>query len=49
MYIGKLGDGASHDDGIYVLIKEIIDNSVDEYIMGFGKKIEITIKDQKVV
>jgi topoisomerase-4 subunit B len=48
MYIGKLGDGASHDDGIYVLIKEIIDNSVDEYIMGFGKKIEITIKDQKV-
>ncbi len=48
MYIGKLGDGASHDDGIYVLIKEIIDNAVDEYIMGFGKKIEITIKDQKV-
>ncbi|MFA4851881.1 MAG: DNA topoisomerase IV subunit B [Bacteroidales bacterium] len=48
MYIGKLGDGASHDDGIYVLIKETIDNAVDEYIMGFGKKIEITIKDQKV-
>lgn len=48
MYIGKLGDGASHDDGIYVLIKEIIDNAVDEFIMGFGKKIEITIKDQKV-
>jgi len=48
MYIGKLGDGASHDDGIYVLIKEIVDNAVDEYIMGFGKKIEITIKDQKV-
>jgi len=48
MYIGKLGDGASHDDGIYVLLKEIIDNSVDEYIMGFGKKIEITIKDQRV-
>jgi len=48
MYIGKLGDGASHDDGIYVLIKESIDNAVDEYIMGFGKKIEITIKDQKV-
>ena len=48
MYIGKLGDGASHDDGIYVLIKEIIDNAVDEYIMGFGKKIEITIKDKKV-
>src|SRR5512135_1114738 len=48
MYIGKLGDGASHDDGIYVLLKEILDNAVDEYIMGFGKKIEITIKDQKV-
>lgn len=48
MYIGKLGDGASHDDGIYVLLKEILDNSVDEFIMGFGKKIEITIKDQKV-
>jgi topoisomerase-4 subunit B len=48
MYIGKLGDGASHDDGIYVLLKEIIDNAVDEFIMGFGKKIEITIKDQKV-
>ncbi len=48
MYIGKLGDGASHDDCIYVLIKEIIDNAVDEYIMGFGKKIEITIKDKKV-
>lgn len=48
MYIGKLGDGASHDDGIYVLLKEIIDNGVDEYIMGFGKKIEITIKDQLV-
>ncbi len=48
MYIGKLGDGASHDDGIYVLTKEILDNAVDEFIMGFGKKIEITIKDQKV-
>ncbi len=48
MYIGKLGDGASHDDGIYVLIKEIIDNAVDEYTMGFGKTIEVTIKDQVV-
>jgi len=48
MYIGKLGDGASHDDGIYVLLKETLDNAVDEFIMGFGKKIEITIKDQKV-
>ncbi|MDD3739193.1 MAG: toprim domain-containing protein [Lentimicrobiaceae bacterium] len=49
MYIGKLGDGASHDDGIYVLIKEVVDNSVDEYAAGFGKKIEITIKDKQVV
>ncbi|MFH0867673.1 MAG: DNA topoisomerase IV subunit B [Bacteroidota bacterium] len=48
MYIGKLGDGASHDDGIYVLLKEILDNAVDEYIMGHGRKIDITIKDQKV-
>ncbi|MDI9338402.1 MAG: DNA topoisomerase IV subunit B [Alphaproteobacteria bacterium] len=48
MYIGKLGDGASPDDGIYVLIKEVIDNCIDEYTMGFGKHIEITI-DQKMV
>ncbi|MCF8299203.1 MAG: type IIA DNA topoisomerase subunit B [Saprospiraceae bacterium] len=48
MYIGKLGDGASKDDGIYVLIKEVIDNSVDEYIMGFGNNIEVTIKEHKV-
>lgn len=48
MYIGKLGDGASRDDGIYVLIKEVIDNSIDEYVMGFGKKIEVTIKDKVV-
>lgn len=48
MYIGKLGDGASQDDGIYVLIKEIIDNSIDEYVMGHGKKIEITIKEKSV-
>ncbi|MCD4790921.1 MAG: type IIA DNA topoisomerase subunit B [Bacteroidales bacterium] len=48
MYIGKLGDGASQDDGIYVLIKEIIDNSVDEYVMGYGKTIDITILDKKV-
>ncbi len=49
MYIGKLGDGASQDDGIYVLIKEIIDNSIDEFVMGFGKSIEITIQDKKVI
>ena len=48
MYIGKLGDGSSQDDGIYVLAKEVIDNAVDEYMMGFGKKIDITIADQKV-
>ncbi|MCK9618676.1 MAG: type IIA DNA topoisomerase subunit B [Lentimicrobiaceae bacterium] len=48
MYIGKLGDGSSQDDGIYVLIKETIDNSIDEYVMGYGRAIEITIKDQTV-
>ena len=41
MYIGKLGNGKSSDDGIYVLLKEILDNSIDEYIMGYGKKINI--------
>lgn len=45
MYIGKLGDGTSPDDGIYVLLKEILDNSIDEYIMGFGKQIDIVLKD----
>ncbi|MEI7980402.1 MAG: DNA topoisomerase IV subunit B [Bacteroidota bacterium] len=48
MYIGKLGDGSSPDDGIYVQIKEILDNSIDEYVMGFGKTIEVTIKEQLV-
>ena len=48
MYIGKLGDGASQDDGVYVLLKEVIDNSIDEYIMGFGKTIEISIDEKKV-
>ena len=48
MYIGKLRDGASQDDGIYVLIKEIIDNSIDEYVMGHGKKIEVSIDEQTV-
>lgn len=43
MYIGKLGDGASADDGIYVLVKEVIDNSVDEFAMGNGKTIEVNI------
>ena len=48
MYIGKLGDGTQSDDGIYVLIKEVVDNSVDEFIMGAGKSIEITIEDNVV-
>lgn len=45
MYIGKLGDGSSQDDGIYVLLKEVLDNSVDEFMMGYGKTIEVTIKE----
>ena len=45
MYIGKLGDGSASDDGIYILLKEIIDNSVDEFVMGAGKTIEISLKD----
>ena len=48
MYIGKLGSGKSSDDGIYVLLKEIIDNSIDEFVMGYGKKIDIKIKDKSV-
>nr|NQU93988.1 type IIA DNA topoisomerase subunit B [Bacteroidota bacterium] len=48
MYIGKLGDGSSQDDGIYVLMKEILDNSIDEFVMGYGKKIEILISDLNV-
>jgi len=48
MYIGKLGDGASQDDGIYVLIKEIIDNSIDEFVMGHGKTIDIDISEGQV-
>lgn len=48
MYIGKLGDGSSPDDGIYILIKEVLDNSIDEFVMGAGKKIEITVKDDLV-
>ncbi|MEN9943073.1 MAG: hypothetical protein RLZZ91_1074 [Bacteroidota bacterium] len=48
MYIGKLGDGTTADDGIYVLLKEIMDNSIDEFVMGNGKNVEITIKDGTV-
>lgn len=48
MYIGKLGDGSSADDGIYVLLKEVLDNSIDEYMMGFGKTIDVTIEEGRV-
>jgi len=48
MYIGKLGDGSSPDDGIYILLKEVIDNSIDEYMMGFGKTIEVSVNEHRV-
>jgi topoisomerase-4 subunit B len=48
MYIGKLGDGSSKDDGIYVLVKEIVDNSIDEHMMGYGKTIEVKVTDKTV-
>ena len=48
MYIGRLGDGSKEGDGIYVLLKEIVDNSIDEYAMGFGKQIQINIVDDEV-
>ncbi|MCH9661090.1 MAG: type IIA DNA topoisomerase subunit B [Bacteroidetes bacterium] len=48
MYIGKLGDGSSPDDGIYILLKEVLDNCIDEFVMGAGKTIEIRIKDREV-
>ena len=48
MYIGKLGDGSSPDDGIYILLKEVLDNCIDEFVMGAGKTIEIVIKENKV-
>jgi topoisomerase IV subunit B len=48
MYIGKLGDGASPDDGIYVLIKEVMDNCIDEYTMGHGRNIDLEINDKTV-
>ena len=49
MYIGKLGNGSSKDDGIYILLKEIIDNSIDEYVMGYGKTIDIKVNDSRAV
>lgn len=48
MYIGRLGDGSNHDDGIYVLLKEVIDNSVDEFVMGHGRAIDVTVKYDEV-
>ncbi|MCP9235929.1 DNA topoisomerase IV subunit B [Lewinella sp. JB7] len=48
MYIGKLGDGSSPDDGIYILLKEVIDNSIDEYVMGHGRQIDVVIEDGTV-
>jgi topoisomerase-4 subunit B len=48
MYIGKLGDGTAPDDGIYVLVKEVLDNCIDEHMMGYGKQIEITIEGKGV-
>lgn len=48
MYIGKLGDGSAADDGIYVLLKEVVDNCIDEYVMGFGKTIDIKVSDHRV-
>ena len=48
MYIGKLGDGSSPDDGIYVLLKEVIDNCIDEHTMGFGRYVDVDIKGKTV-
>ncbi|WP_034922231.1 DNA topoisomerase IV subunit B [Gillisia sp. CAL575] len=49
MYIGKLGDGSTADDGIYILLKEVLDNSIDEFVMGTGKTIEISVQNQRVI
>ncbi|CAA0141329.1 DNA topoisomerase IV subunit B [Tenacibaculum maritimum] len=49
MYIGKLGDGSSADDGIYILVKEVLDNSIDEFVMGTGKTIEVSLQGNKVI
>src|SRR6185369_4608097 len=48
MYIGRIGNGAHHDDGCYILLKEVIDNAIDEYIMGFGKEVQIKIDGVRV-
>jgi topoisomerase-4 subunit B len=49
MYIGKLGDGSTADDGIYILLKEVLDNSIDEFVMGTGKTIEVSVQNQRVI
>src|ERR1035437_10128137 len=49
MYIGRLGDGSNPNDGIYILLKEIIDNAVDEFIMGHGRRVDISLAGQRVV
>src|SRR5512133_2705369 len=49
MYIGRLGDGSHHDDGIYILLKEVIDNAVDEFIMGNGDRVEVKLEGQTVM
>ncbi|MEA3226082.1 MAG: ATP-binding protein, partial [Planctomycetota bacterium] len=48
MYIGRTGSGENYDDGIYILLKEVIDNAIDEFIMGHGRKIDIIIKENRV-
>src|SRR5258708_11964507 len=48
MYIGRIGDGSHYDDGCYILLKEVIDNAIDEYIMGFGKEVQIAIQERAV-
>src|SRR6185503_12304528 len=48
MYIGRIGDGSHYDDGAYILLKEVLDNAVDEYIMGYGKEVQISIDDNSV-
>ena len=48
MYIGRLGNGDNQDDGIYILLKEVVDNAIDEFTMGFGKQVQITVEDGMV-
>ena len=48
MYIGKVGNGSSTDDGIYILLKEVLDNAIDEFVMGYGRTIEVNVKNNKV-